>query len=152
VNELNLNPSQIMIEVTESVTIANQHNLKSVLDDYKSVGVKLAIDDFGTGYSSMAYLSHLGFDELKIDKQFVMDIESSSSNQSITKAMTDMAHSLGCKVVAEGVESLESFTRLQHYGVDYAQGYFISKPLEFDEYLPWLYQASQSDEAKRFLV
>ncbi|NOU48947.1 EAL domain-containing protein [Pseudoalteromonas sp. JBTF-M23] len=152
VNELNLNPSQIVLEITESVTIANESNLKNVLDDYRSVGVKLAIDDFGTGYSSLAYLSRLGFDELKIDKQFIMDIETSTSNQTIAKAMSDMAHSLGLKVVAEGIESVESYTRLQHYGCDYGQGYFIAKPLAFDEYLQWLYKVSQSDDVKRYLT
>ncbi|BBN81365.1 hypothetical protein PA25_13500 [Pseudoalteromonas sp. A25] len=152
VNELNLNPSQIIIELTESVTIANENMLKSVLDDYRRVGVKLAIDDFGTGYSSLAYLSRLGFDELKIDKQFIMDIETSKSNQTIAKAMSDMAHSLGLKVVAEGVESIESYTRLEHYGCDYGQGYFISKPLPFDEYLRWLYEVNQSDDVKQYLI
>ncbi|MBD1583531.1 EAL domain-containing protein [Pseudoalteromonas sp. S16_S37] len=152
VNELNLNPSQIVIEITESVTIANENNLKNVLDDYRSVGVKLAIDDFGTGYSSLAYLSRLGFDELKIDKQFIMDIETSKSNQTIAKAMSDMAHSLGLKVVAEGIESVESYTRLQHYGCDYGQGYFIAKSLSFDEYLQWLYKVSQSDDVKLYLT
>ncbi|CAM4170771.1 EAL domain-containing protein [Pseudoalteromonas byunsanensis] len=152
VNELNLNPSQIVIEITESVTIDNEDNLKSILDDYRSVGVKLAIDDFGTGYSSLAYLSRVGFDELKIDKQFVMDIETSQSNQTIAKAMSDMAHSLGLKVVAEGVESIESYTRLEHYGCDFGQGYFIAKPMNYEEYLVWLYKVSQSDDVKQYLA
>ncbi|OHU86918.1 MULTISPECIES: EAL domain-containing protein [Pseudoalteromonas] len=152
VNELNLNPSQIVLEITESVTIDNEDNLKSVLDDYRSVGVKLAIDDFGTGYSSLAYLSRVGFDELKIDKQFVMDIETSSSNQTIAKAMSDMAHSLGLKVVAEGVESIESYARLAHYGCDFGQGYFIAKPMAYEDYLDWLYRVSQSDDVKHYLA
>ncbi|CAH9068257.1 hypothetical protein PSECIP111951_04087 [Pseudoalteromonas holothuriae] len=152
VNQLNLNPSQIVIEITESVTIANEIYLKNILDDYRSVGVKLALDDFGTGYSSLAYLSRLGFDELKIDKQFVMDIETSKSNQTITKAMSDLAHSLGLRVVAEGIESEQSYTRLQHYGCDYGQGYFISKPLAFEDYLKWLYKVSHSDDVKQYLA
>ena len=152
INELSLAPSQIMIEITESVTIGKEAELQGVLDDYRSIGVKVAIDDFGTGYSSLAYLSKLGFDELKIDKSFVMDIETSKSNQTICKATCDMAHNLGSKVVAEGVEDVNSYIRLQAYGCDYAQGYFISRPLPFNEYISWLTKVSDSDDIKSFLV
>ncbi|MBE0346210.1 hypothetical protein PPEP_a1266 [Pseudoalteromonas peptidolytica F12-50-A1] len=152
INELSLAPSQIMIEITESVTIGNETELKGMLDDYRSIGVKVAIDDFGTGYSSLAYLSKLGFDELKIDKSFVMDIETSKSNQTICKATCDMAHSLGSKVVAEGVEDINSYIRLQAYGCDYAQGYFISRPLPFNEFLSWLEKVNSASDIKSFLI
>lgn len=152
INELSLAPSQIMIEITESVTIGKEAELKGVLDDYRSIGVKVAIDDFGTGYSSLAYLSKLGFDELKIDKSFVMDIETSKSNQTICKATCDMAHSLGSRVVAEGVEDINSYIRLQAYGCDFAQGYFISRPLPFTEFKSWLGKVTYAGDIKSFLV
>lgn len=150
--ELDINPRQIILEITESVTIGKEANLKEIFDDYRRIGIKVAIDDFGTGYSSLAYLSQLGCDELKLDKQFVMDIESSQSNQTICKATCDMAHSLGSEVVAEGIESLESYTRLQGYGYDIGQGYFISKPIRFAEYLQWLNQVNRVDDVKQHLV
>lgn len=152
INEFNLNPRQIILEITESVTIGKEANLKEVVDDYRRIGIKVAIDDFGTGYSSLAYLSQLGFDELKIDKQFVMDIESSRTNQTICKATCDMAHSLGSKVVAEGIESLASYSRLQGFGCDFGQGYFISRPLGFDEYILWLNKATRADDVKHHLI
>ncbi|MBQ4845009.1 EAL domain-containing protein [Pseudoalteromonas sp. MMG005] len=152
INELNLNPRQIILEITESVTIGKEANLKEVVDDYRRIGIKVAIDDFGTGYSSLAYLSQLGFDELKIDKQFVMNIETSRSNQTICKATCDMAHSLGSKVVAEGIESLASYTRLQGYGCDFGQGYFISKPLAMSDYLVWLTKANRVTDVKQHLA
>jgi EAL domain-containing protein (putative c-di-GMP-specific phosphodiesterase class I)/GGDEF domain-containing protein len=152
IKELDLNPRQIILEITESVTIGEGANLQAVVDDYRRIGVKLAIDDFGTGYSSLAYLSQLGFDELKIDKQFVIGIESSLSSQSICKATCDMAHSLGSKVVAEGIESSECYSQLKGIGCDFGQGFFISRPLGFDEYIIWLKKATCADDAKQHLI
>ncbi|TMO57082.1 EAL domain-containing protein [Pseudoalteromonas phenolica] len=151
-NELALDPSQIILEITESVAIAGEGQLKDTIEDYRHLGVKIAIDDYGTGYSSLAYLSELGFDELKVDKQFVMDIDTSSKNQTICKTTCDMAKSLGSIVVAEGVESLSSYNKLMNYGCDIGQGYFISKPIRFDDYMHWLTQANQAIDVKQFLV
>ncbi|GMM85175.1 putative bifunctional diguanylate cyclase/phosphodiesterase [Pseudoalteromonas sp. MTN2-4] len=151
-NELSLDPSQIILEITESVAIAGKGKLKETIEDYRHLGVKIAIDDYGTGYSSLAYLSELGFDELKVDKQFVMDIETSSKNQTICKTTCDMARSLGSMVVAEGVENLASYNKLMHYGCDIAQGYFISKPIKFEDYMQWLTQANLAIDVKQLLV
>lgn len=151
-NELSLEPSQIILEITESVAIAGKGKLKETIEDYRHLGVKIAIDDYGTGYSSLAYLSELGFDELKVDKQFVMDIETSGKNQTICKTTCDMARSLGSMVVAEGVESLASYNKLMHYGCDIAQGYFISKPIKFEDYMHWLSQANLAIDVKQLLV
>ncbi len=151
-NELSLDPSQIILEITESVAIAGKGKLKETIEDYRHLGVKIAIDDYGTGYSSLAYLSELGFDELKVDKQFVMDIETSSKNQTICKTTCDMAKSLGSMVVAEGVENLASYNKLMHYGCDIAQGYFISKPIKFEDYMLWLSQANLAIDVKQLLV
>ncbi|WP_440053231.1 putative bifunctional diguanylate cyclase/phosphodiesterase [Pseudoalteromonas sp. T1lg65] len=152
INELSLAPSQIIVEVTESVTIGQEEEVKEMLNDFKSIGVKVAIDDFGTGYSSLAYLSNLGFDELKIDKGFVMGLESSQSNQTICKATCDMAHNLGSQVVAEGVEDLYSYAKMKALGCDIAQGYFISRPINYDEYQLWVLKVTQADDIKAFLA
>ena len=151
-NEMALEPSSIVLEITESVAIAGEGKLKETIEEYRHIGVRVAIDDYGTGYSSLAYLSELGFDELKIDKQFVMDIETSSKNQTICKTTCDMAKSLGSVVVAEGVENLASYSKLMHFGCDIAQGYFISKPVKFDDYLKWLAQDSHIIDVKQLLV
>ncbi|MFC3031216.1 putative bifunctional diguanylate cyclase/phosphodiesterase [Pseudoalteromonas fenneropenaei] len=136
--QLELAPSKITLEITESATIGNASAIRGVFEDYRQIGVKMAIDDFGTGYSSLAYLTHLGFDELKIDKQFVMNMENMPTNQTICKATCDMAHSLGAKVVAEGIESHKCYMMLKRQGCNYGQGYYIARPMSFSEYRDWL--------------
>ncbi|KKL60153.1 hypothetical protein LCGC14_2208150, partial [marine sediment metagenome] len=113
-------------------------DIKNALNDYRLIGVKIAIDDFGTGYSSLAYLSKMGFDEIKIDKQFVMNIEYSKNDQTICRATCDIAKSLGSYVVAEGIEDSQSMVKLQSYGCEIGQGYYFSRPLTFVDYMLWL--------------
>ncbi|KZN59667.1 EAL domain-containing protein [Pseudoalteromonas luteoviolacea] len=152
INHYELIPSQIVLEVTESATVENETMLFDSLTDYRSVGIKVAIDDFGTGYSSLAYLSQLGFDKLKVDKRFVMDLESSKTNQTICKATCDMAHSLGSIVVAEGVESEGSYRQLQSFECDIGQGYFISRPLPFEDYKVWLKRMTGVEDVIHYLT
>ncbi|AOT08567.1 EAL domain-containing protein [Pseudoalteromonas luteoviolacea] len=152
VNQYSLAPSQIVLEVTESATVENENTLFDTLADYRSIGLRVAIDDFGTGYSSLAYLSQLGFDKLKIDKRFVMDVESSKTNQTICKATCDMAHSLGSVVVAEGIESEGSYRQLQSYHCDIGQGYFISRPLPFEQYKLWLQRMIDVEDVIHYLT
>lgn len=137
-NEHQLNPANVMLELTESATLFEGVDIKNALNDYRLIGVKIAIDDFGTGYSSLAYLSKMGFDEIKIDKQFVMNIEYSKNDQTICRATCDIAKSLGSYVVAEGIEDSQSMAKLQSYGCEVGQGYFFSRPLPFDDYMQWL--------------
>ena len=145
-NELKLNPENIMLELTESATLFEGIDIKNALNDYRLIGVKVAIDDFGTGYSSLAYLSKMGFDEIKIDKQFVMNIEYSKNDQTICRATCDIAKSLGSYVVAEGIEDSQSLAKLQSYGCEIGQGYFFSRPLAFDDYIQWLEQHSNPNK------
>ncbi|TQF71013.1 putative bifunctional diguanylate cyclase/phosphodiesterase [Pseudoalteromonas luteoviolacea] len=152
INQYKLLPGQLVLEVTESATVENETTLCDSLADYRSIGIKVAIDDFGTGYSSLAYLSQLGFDKLKVDKRFVMDLESSKTNQTICKATCDMAHSLGSVVVAEGVESEGSYRQLQSFECDIGQGYFISRPLPFDDYKLWLQRMTQVEDVIHYLT
>ncbi|MDK1286698.1 EAL domain-containing protein [Pseudoalteromonas umbrosa] len=152
VNQYTLVPAQIVLEVTESATVENENTLFDTLGDYRSIGLRVAIDDFGTGYSSLAYLSQLGFDKLKIDKRFVMDVECSKTNQTICKATCDMAHSLGSVVVAEGIESEQSYRKLQNYQCDIGQGYFISRPLPFEDYKKWLHRMIEVEDVIHYLT
>jgi predicted signal transduction protein with EAL and GGDEF domain len=102
------------------------------------MGVRLSIDDFGTGYSSLAYLQELPVDAIKIDKSFVMAMGTDSGNATIVQSTVDLGHNLGLEVVAEGVEDMEAYNRLAELGCDYAQGYFLSKPLSPDKLTVWL--------------
>jgi EAL domain-containing protein (putative c-di-GMP-specific phosphodiesterase class I) len=102
------------------------------------LGVKLAIDDFGTGFSSLAYLKQLPVHELKIDKSFVMEMDSDENDAVIVRSTIDMAHNLGLKVVAEGVETQEVRDLLEILNCDVIQGYLLSRPVPADEAVKWL--------------
>lgn len=137
-NEYQLKASNVMLELTESATLSDGVNIKTALNDYRLIGLKIAIDDFGTGYSSLAYLSKMGFDEIKIDKQFVMNLEYSKNDRTICRATCDIAKSLGSFVIGEGIEDIQSLQILKSYGCEIGQGYYFSRPLGFKDYLNWL--------------
>jgi EAL domain-containing protein (putative c-di-GMP-specific phosphodiesterase class I) len=103
------------------------------------MGIQLALDDFGTGYSSLAYLSRLRVAELKIDKSFVMGMDTSDNNRVIVKSTIDLAHSLGMRTVAEGVEDADCWEALRALGCDVVQGYYLKRPLAASELTPWLH-------------
>ena len=128
----------LMLEVTESAIMSDPKKAIAILSKLKSMGVQLSIDDFGTGYSSMEQLKITPVNELKIDKSFVLELISSHEDAIIVKSITDLAHNLGLSVVAEGVENRESLDMLHEIGVETAQGYFISKAIHGDDFLPWL--------------
>ena len=102
------------------------------LADLREIGIKISIDDFGTGYSSLSYLRHLPVDTLKIDREFIDNIECSKAQQAITKAIVVLGNSLDLKVVAEGAENEAQLDLLRSLGCDYVQGYYVSKPLDKD--------------------
>ncbi|HEU0276828.1 MAG TPA: EAL domain-containing protein [Rhodanobacteraceae bacterium] len=131
-------PSQVELELTESMVMANAEQSVKLLGELKSIGARLAIDDFGTGYSSLAYLKRLPIDTLKIDQTFVRDITTDPDDAAITSTIITMAHSLQLRVVAEGVETPEqlAFLRTQH--CDIIQGYWLSRPLAADACLDFL--------------
>jgi diguanylate cyclase len=110
----------------------------SVLDALSSVGIGLSIDDFGTGYSSLSYLKRLPIEEIKIDRSFIMHMNTDANDFMIARATVDLGRNLGLRVVAEGVEDLETFDRLVEFGCDEAQGYYISRPLPVDDFTRWL--------------
>ena len=131
----NINPSNLIIEITESVMLGDRDRTLETLLRLKQLGVELSIDDFGTGFSSMGYLASLPLDELKIDISFVRNMTHSPQNAMIVQSLIDLAHGLGLRVVAEGVENSETFTALHALGCDMIQGYHISRALPASEFL-----------------
>jgi diguanylate cyclase (GGDEF)-like protein len=123
----NVSPTSINIEVTESTTMEKPEQAISMLNQLTDKGFSISIDDFGTGYSSFSYLILLPVNELKIDKSFLLNMGKKSDK--VIKAMIELAHSLNLKVVGEGVETLALLKLLDKMGCDYAQGYYIAKPL-----------------------
>ncbi len=116
-------------EVTESSIMDNPDHVVEVMDKLNTLNVSFAVDDFGTGYSSLSLLKKLPVHKLKIDKSFIMDMESDSDDAAIVHSVIDMAHILGLKVIAEGVENGTVLKLLASLGCDLAQGYHISRPL-----------------------
>jgi EAL domain-containing protein (putative c-di-GMP-specific phosphodiesterase class I) len=104
----------------------------------KAAGVSFAIDDFGTGYSSLTQLQRLPVDELKIDKSFVSESHLRQDDATIVRSTIELAHSMGLRVVAEGVENSNLWRSLGALGCDFAQGYFISKPMPASEVAGWV--------------
>ena len=119
----------LALEITESGLMENQDKAMAILNDLRAQGIRLAIDDFGTGYSSLAYLKYFPLDVLKIDKNFIDDIPFLQGDMEITATIIAMAHTLGFKVSAEGVETPEQLAFLQAKGCDSYQGYLNSQAL-----------------------
>ena len=124
---------KLKLEITESAMMENSLQAIEVLTSLHSMGIKLSIDDYGTGFSSMAYLKELPVDELKIDKSFVIDLDQDESNDAIVRSTIELAHNLGLKVVAEGVETEKVNGMLKKYKCDMAQGFHLSHPILADQ-------------------
>jgi len=135
---LKIPADRIHLEITESAMMVDPAKAKQILDGFDDIGLGLAIDDFGTGYSSLSYLKRLPVDVIKIDKSFVLDMTKDENDASIVRATIDLAHTLGLRVVAEGVEDRETWSALQKLGCDIAQGYYISRPVPAEELVRWL--------------
>jgi diguanylate cyclase (GGDEF)-like protein/PAS domain S-box-containing protein len=142
-----LPPKYLELEITESSIMTDPHRAMRVLDQLHDLGVLLAIDDFGTGYSSLAYLKRLPVQTLKIDYSFVRNMLEDKQDEVIVNSTIHLAHNLGLRVVAEGVENEELLRRLDMMGCDDAQGYHIGRPMPADKVDEWV---SSSDWAKKF--
>ena len=125
-------PAFLELEITEGTLMDDLPQTKAIIADLKKLGVRLAVDDFGTGYSSLSYLSRFPLDTLKIDKAFIRGAPFDEVNAALVEAMIAMAHALGMRAVAEGVERREQLDFLRSRGCDVAQGYFFSPPLPHD--------------------
>ncbi len=131
-------PDHLALEITESAIMADPNTAMGVLTRLSQMGVRLSIDDFGTGYSSLAYLKRLPADEIKIDKSFVIGMEADDNDAVIVRSTIDLAHNLGLKVIAEGVENRAVWEKLSALGCDEAQGYYMSRPLPAEDVVRWL--------------
>jgi EAL domain-containing protein (putative c-di-GMP-specific phosphodiesterase class I) len=114
----------------------------AVITRLSDAGVSFAIDDFGTGYSSLGYLKQLPVHEVKIDRSFVMDMADDASNAKIVHSIVELAHNLGLKVAAEGVESAAGWELLHKLACDTAQGYYMSRPLPAEALRAWLQESA----------
>ena len=137
-NDSNLRPELLELEITERLILDNSIETADILKQLDKVGIRLSVDDFGTGYSALSYLKSYPFDTLKIDKSFVQDVLKENEDASLVRAIINMAHSLGLKVVAEGVEEEDQTHFLKAEHCDYSQGYFYSRPLPEQDFIHWL--------------
>ena len=142
-----IEPNNLELELTESTLVQNAEVAIRRLKALKTLGISIAIDDFGTGYSSLSYLQQFPFDVLKIDRSFVKGIHINKANSAIITAIITMAHQLGLKVVAEGVESQEELDFLKYHGCDGMQGFLFSYPVSAKEFSssPFMSNNFQSD-------
>jgi len=133
-----LMPEALLIEITETGVMLDPNQVIKTLDQLASLGVRLSIDDFGTGHSSLLHLKRMPVHTLKVDKSFVIDMDSDEENASIVGATVDLAHSLGLSVTAEGVESGVVLEMLKEMGCDFCQGYYVGMPMTQHEVQVWL--------------
>jgi EAL domain-containing protein (putative c-di-GMP-specific phosphodiesterase class I) len=122
-------PTNLELEITESTIMSDPERVIQTLSLIRNLGVRFAIDDFGTGYSSFAYLKRLPVACIKIDKSFILNIEADRDNTIIVKSIIDLAHNLGLKVVAEGVETGAAKSLLTSFKCDEGQGFYFSRPI-----------------------
>jgi diguanylate cyclase (GGDEF)-like protein len=133
-----IEPKLLELEVTESTIMLDPVRATNTLERLSEIGLRLSIDDFGTGYSSLANLKRLPVDMIKIDKSFVLEMATEHSDAAIVRSTIELAHNLGLQVIAEGVEDRQIWEELARLGCDYAQGYYLSRPLPADKLAPKL--------------
>jgi diguanylate cyclase (GGDEF)-like protein len=136
-------PTKLVLEITESAIMRDPVLAARHMQLLRVAGVRFAMDDFGTGYSSLAQLSRLPVDELKIDRSLIAHAHARPDDAMIVTSTIELAHSMGLRVVAEGVESVEAWNLLRRLGCDFAQGYLISKPLGAQDVTPFIREANQ---------
>jgi EAL domain-containing protein (putative c-di-GMP-specific phosphodiesterase class I) len=127
--ETGLNPNYLEIEITEQSIMEHQNMAAEILQNLKTLGVKIAIDHFGIGYTSISHLKLLPIGILKIDQSFIKGISNNPNDMAITNAFISLAHHLGLEIIAEGVETAEQIEYLAAQNCDIVQGYYLSHPL-----------------------
>ncbi len=137
-----IDPSRLMLEITESEVMDDIVLALGVLERLSSLGVRSSVDDFGTGYSSLSYLRQLPIDEIKIDRSFVGTMAVNQSDFVIVRSIIELGHNLDLDVVAEGVEDEWTLDSLRALGCDQAQGYFFARPVPPDEIAPFVTEFS----------
>jgi len=139
------------LEITEEFLAADRARARTMLTRLRELGLQIAVDDFGTGFSSLVYLRDLPIDELKLDHVFVLPMADDARAAALVISTINLAHSLGLRIVAEGVENRTTLTKLTEHGCDQAQGYYLSPPVPAAELDTWLAQrrAGQPDSGER---
>jgi len=138
IKEHEMPANMLTLEITETAMMSDPIRARSVLHKLNEMNIILAIDDYGTGFSSLSYLKLLPVHELKIDKSFIFDMLENENDAIIVKSTIELAHNLGFKVIAEGVENNETLLQLRTHKCDYIQGYHISKPQDIYQLIAWL--------------
>jgi EAL domain-containing protein (putative c-di-GMP-specific phosphodiesterase class I)/GGDEF domain-containing protein len=133
-----VDPSRLTIEITENALTAERDRSHAVLTALRELGVRVSIDDFGTGWSSLSYFRQLPADELKIDRSFVMNMQSDKGDRKVVEQVVALGHAFDLEVVAEGVENETVAQELASMSCDYAQGFLFTRPLPPDEFTAWL--------------
>ena len=132
--------SALHLEVTEGVLMRDTARAQDLLTALRQLGIRLAVDDYGTGYSSLSYLHALPVDDLKLDRAFVAHCDTDPRSAAIVESTVGLAHNLGMRMIAEGVENEAILGQLGRYGCDLAQGYFLSRPQNPTVLTPWLHE------------
>ncbi|MCK5122033.1 MAG: EAL domain-containing protein, partial [Methylococcales bacterium] len=138
------NLDQLLLEVTESGAMEDPSLTMDILSRLRLKNIRLSIDDFGTGFSSLVQLYRMPFNEIKVDKSFVMKAMTNKEAAEIVRITIDLGHSLGLEVVAEGIENQETYNWLEELGCDIGQGYFISKPVNGAQFSQWIKKFNNS--------
>ncbi|HEY2683076.1 MAG TPA: EAL domain-containing protein [Steroidobacteraceae bacterium] len=138
------------LEITESAIMRDPGRALGILQGIRALGITLSIDDYGTGYSSLSYLQQLSLDRLKIDRSFISGLLSNERDRLIVKSTIDLAHALNLEVIAEGIETPQQLEMLGRLGCDYAQGYLLSRPMQFEQVFEWF--ASRAEDSQRRVV
>ncbi len=146
--ETGLEPSSLVLEITESILMDEGSGMVQVLGELKQLGVRLAIDDFGTGYSGLSYLKSFPLDMLKIDRRFVSNLGEDAGSSVIISSMINLAHALDLTVVAEGTETGAEVERLKHLGCDIAQGFFFARPMSQEQFETYLHGINHARETQ----
>ncbi|MGF6208307.1 putative bifunctional diguanylate cyclase/phosphodiesterase [Pseudomonas frederiksbergensis] len=133
----NLKPNMLMLELTESAIMLDSYAARTILRQLHAIGIHIAIDDFGVGYTSLAQLKDLPISELKIDKSFVLAMQSDQANELIVRSVVDLGHNLGMTVIAEGVETAGVLDALGGYHCDMAQGFHVCRPVSAEAFMQW---------------
>jgi EAL domain-containing protein (putative c-di-GMP-specific phosphodiesterase class I) len=144
-NQWQVDPNKLIVEITETSIMSDTNQSLEVLRQLNDMGVNISIDDFGTGYSSLMYLKILPVDEIKIDRSFIVDIDTNPDSLVIVRTIVDLAHNLGIYVTAEGVETAEICEVLSSLGCDTWQGYYLGRPVSSEDFIQsYLYKSASN--------
>lgn len=132
-----IGPEQLLLEMTESISVANFSECQSILQKINALGIDIALDDFGTGYSSLSYLSSLKVQRIKIDKSFIQGISQDLQLQRVVRSIIELCHGFNFRVICEGIEDSADDHQIRLLGSDYAQGYYYGKPMALANLMVW---------------